>query len=61
MLTLITILLVLNTLLNLMIGFLLIVLFGELNAVEKFRFEFAPPSSDETKNCGNAAISTDNF
>ena len=50
MLTVIIILLILNILLNLAIGFLIIVALGELGALEKYRFELGPViSSDDTK------------
>jgi hypothetical protein len=55
MLTVIIILLLLNTLLNLAVGFLIIVALGELGASEKYRFEFGPVvSSDDTKPGGDA-------
>ena len=50
MLTAIVILLILNILLNLAIGFLVVIALGELGAMEKYRFEFGPViSSDDTK------------
>ena len=50
MLTAIVILLILNILLNLAIGFLVVIALGELGALEKYRFEFGPViSSDDTK------------
>lgn len=42
MLTVVIILLILNILLNLAVGFLTIIVLGELKATEKFRFEFEP-------------------
>jgi len=62
MLTVIIILLVLNILLNLAIGFLIIVALGELGALEKYRFEFGPViSSDDTKPGGDAMQSQTKF
>jgi uncharacterized membrane protein YqiK len=55
MLTVIIILLVLIILLNLAIGFLMVIALGELGALEKYRFEFGPViSSDDTKPDGDA-------
>jgi hypothetical protein len=59
MLTVIIILLLLNTLLNLAIGFLIIVALGELGASEKYRFELGPViSSDDTKSGEDAMQNT---
>ncbi len=53
MLTVIVILLVLNTLLNLAVGFLNIIVLGELDASKKYRFEFESIiSSDLVKHDG---------
>jgi uncharacterized membrane protein YqiK len=54
MLTAIIILLILNILLNLAIGFLVVIALGELGALEKYRFEFGPIISlDDTKPGGD--------
>ncbi len=54
MLTVIVILLVSSLLLNLAVGFLVIVALGEFGALEKYRFEFGPVvSSDDTKPSGD--------
>ena len=47
MLTVIIILLVLIILLNLAIGFLMVIALGELGALEKYRFELGPIISSE--------------
>lgn len=47
MLTAIVILLVLNILLNLAIGFLIVIALGELGASKKYRFEFEPVNSSD--------------
>ncbi len=55
MLTVIIILLILNILLNLAVGFLVVIALGELGALEKYRFEFGPIiSTDDTKPGGDA-------
>ena len=59
MLTVIIILLILNILLNLGIGFVIVIALGELGALEKYRFEFGPViSSDDTKSGGDAMQNT---
>ncbi len=50
MLTVIVILLILSILLNLAVGFLVIIALGEFGALEKYRFEFGPVISSETEN-----------
>ncbi len=60
MLTVIVILLVLSILLNLAVGFLIIVALGELGALEKYRFEFGTIiSTDDTKLGGDAMRNAD--
>lgn len=55
MLTVIVILLVINILLNLVVGFLIVIALGECGALEKYRFEFEPVIlSDEMKYGGDA-------
>ena len=55
MLTVIVILLILSILLNLAVGFLVVIALGELGALEKYRFEFGPIiSTDDTKLGGHA-------
>ncbi len=55
MLTVIIILLVLNILLNLAVGFLVVIALGDLGALEKYRFEFEPVVSiGDTKPGGDA-------
>ncbi|MBA3786413.1 MAG: hypothetical protein H0X15_12920 [Acidobacteria bacterium] len=57
MLTVIIILLVLIILMNLAIGFLIIIALGELGASEKYRFEFGPVvSSDDSKEKSRAVF-----
>ncbi len=59
MLTVIIILLVLIILLNLAIGFLIIIVLGELGALEKYRFELGPViSSDDIKPDGDTMQNT---
>jgi hypothetical protein len=56
MLTVIVILLVLSVLLNLAIGILIVVAFGDLDAAKKYRFEFEPAESPNDRKHGDDAI-----